>query len=112
MPRTWNETQCGNDDITDGDLEEAFPRRASLASEPDLLENDVLIQVDTVETIHERAESKRSLLTKSGEIDARDVEQEPARARPDEDFRVPPFREIVNEFWNDSSVRCITKTIR
>ena len=112
MLRTWNEPQCGDDDVTDGDLKEAFPRRASLASEPDQLKDDVLIQVDTVKTIQGQAEGKRSPLTKSGEIDARDVEQEPARARPNEDFRVPPFREIVDEFWNDSSVRCITMIIR
>ena len=45
-----DETQGGNDNVADGDLPEALPGCASLAIEADLLEYDVLVQVDAVES--------------------------------------------------------------
>ena len=47
--RTRYESERGDDDVADRDLEEARPGRAGGAVEPDLLEDDVLVEVDAVE---------------------------------------------------------------
>ena len=47
---TGNEAKGSDDHASDGDVEELLPGRASLASEANLLEDYVLVQVDAVET--------------------------------------------------------------
>ena len=47
VPR--DEAEHGNDDVPDRDFEEALPWRARLAIKPDLLQDDVLVQIDTIE---------------------------------------------------------------
>ena len=44
-----DEAERGDDEVAGRDLEEARPGVAALAVEADLLEDDVLVQVDTVE---------------------------------------------------------------
>lgn len=46
---TRHEPKRGDDQVSRRDLEELRPRRALAAIEPDLLEDDVLIEVDPVE---------------------------------------------------------------
>ena len=71
-----HEPERRDDQVPDADLEQAVPRAALGAVEPDLLQDDVLVQVDAVEG---------------------DVEQEPARARPHEHAQVPPLGEVREE---------------
>lgn len=45
----WHEPQRGDDQVPDGDFEEPVPGGPVGAVEPDLLEDDVLVEVDAVE---------------------------------------------------------------
>ena len=74
VPR--DEAERGDDDVAGADLDEALVGRAVLAIEADLLQDDVLVEVDTVEG---------------------DVEQEPARTGADEQLGVLPLGEVVDE---------------
>lgn len=47
---TGHETQGRDDDVPGGDFEQLLPRSAGLAVEPDLLQDDILVQVDAVES--------------------------------------------------------------
>ena len=46
---SWYESEDGDDDVPDGDFEEAVPGCAGGPVEADLLEDDVLVEVDAVE---------------------------------------------------------------
>lgn len=46
-----NEAKRGNDHVSSRDLEHLLPRCTFLAIEADLLEDDILVEVDAVETI-------------------------------------------------------------
>jgi len=46
---SWDESESGDDHAASGDFEETLPRCTRLSVITDLLEDDVLIQVDTVE---------------------------------------------------------------
>ena len=81
VPR--DEAKCGDDDVASADLDEALVGRAVLAIEADLLQDNVLVEVDTVEG---------------------DVEQEPARTGADEQLGVLPLGEVVDELCDAVSI--------
>ena len=47
---TWNESQRRNNQIANPDLEQLLPSRTSSASKSNLLEHDILVEVDAVES--------------------------------------------------------------
>lgn len=61
---TGYETKCGDDQITDTDVEETFPRSATGTVEADLLKNDILVQVDTIETIETKVRDEKNIRAK------------------------------------------------
>lgn len=79
-----DEPERRDDQVPHPDLEQLVPRGPGLAVEPDLLQHDVLVEVHAVE---------------------RDVEQEPAHARPDEHLQVPPLREVLQELAEVPALR-------
>lgn len=47
---TRDEAQGSDDDVAGRHLEKPFPSSTSFSSEPDLLQDDILVEVDAVET--------------------------------------------------------------
>jgi hypothetical protein len=51
VDHTWNEAEGGDDHISGRDLEETLPGCALLAVISNLLQDDVLVEVDAVESV-------------------------------------------------------------
>jgi hypothetical protein len=80
----WQETEGSDDDVTRGESKELTPDILTLSRITDLSKHDGLIQVDTVE---------------------RNIDEEPAESRAEEDLKMRPCLHVMDEFLPGSLLR-------
>lgn len=91
---TRNESQSRDDQVTNTDFEQPVPCGTVLTIEANLLEHDILVEIDTVETGRgDQSQSSRGRVS-----NARNVKEEPANGGTDEKLQMAPFGEVMAEF--------------
>jgi hypothetical protein len=73
-----------------------MPRGTFLPVVSDLLEDNILIQVNPIESIANQ--SNKWSNSRETELNSRDIEEEPTHAGAEEHLTMTPFREIGDEF--------------
>jgi len=99
--RTRNEPESSNDHVSSRDTEELIPWCSSLSIEPNLLKDDVLVQVDAVEPDDEHTVSADTLrnvrASKQEKNHSRNIQKEPSHTRPNQHLQILPLREVVDK---------------
>ena len=93
---TRNEAEGGDDQVTNTNMEESLEGSTSLSVKANLLKNNVLVQVDTVESKRMNISFVNNDRRENG-LNARNIKEEPTSGGTNQMLKMSPLREVLGK---------------